>query len=563
MARESSSGRSRLLVLLIVAAVAVPAIAARFVLAARDLPYYSIDENEIVEPALAFLCGTADPHWFGYGPLVSYVLAGLFSAWEAASGFARGWTRADFFYAAFFEPTPFYVIARLMHSAASLGCAVLMWSFAERSYGRAAGLAALVIGLAPVLERNAEFTARVDTFQGLLVLGSLWCARAYPAAGRRAGPYLGAGALTGLSLAVKPLQGLLPLPVVALAGWLAAGRGERRIARMVAHPATWAFWPALLAAFAIANPYAVLRPRALWEENARLVGVARPGSVAGHDYGWAPAALGWPLAIAVAAALVAALRWKDAPSRLLLAAVAVFCGALLVTPTRPYWYNAILPAALVLVARLAAEVGVRLSRPMRTDPTLAAGLAALVLAAVPLVATARLGLAAWREAPTVERRADRAAQRWIEAHVPPGARLLLVGHYSIDLPRLVASTREAHGRWGEIFMYGRGQNAGWVEAFRRAYREHRRRGAPSYDVVNVRRPYGNQDADAVRNRRMDTELAALARAEHAAYLVTASPQAFRGQWESGPGVRLLAVFGPSTGHAGHEVKVFAIETGAR
>jgi hypothetical protein len=40
--------------------------------------------------------------------------------------------------------------------------------------------------------------------------------------------------------------------------------------------------------------------------------------------------------------------------------------------------------------------------------------------------------------------------------------------------------------------------------------------------------------------------------------VTASPQRFRGRWERDPGVRVLAVFGPASGHIGDEVKVFEV-----
>jgi hypothetical protein len=320
----------------------------------------------------------------------------------------------------------------------------------------------------------------------------------------------------------------------------------------------WAVAAGVAVGAIAANPYVVLRPRNLWTENIALVGQSRPGSVAGYDFRWAVAVWGWPLAVMLAAALACAVRWKDTPSRLLFGATAIFCGLLLFCSVRPYWYNAILPAGLLLVARLVGSAARRVATATQVDEGALAALVAVALVALPLTRAVAEAREAWVPRPSLERRADRAAQRWIESNVPAESRLLMVGYYAMNLPRLVAHTNAAHGRWAEHFMYGRDQNAGWVDAFRRAYRRHRGTGQPSYEIVNVRRNYGNQDADPQRNRRMDTELADLARLEGARYLVTASPQRFRGRWESDPGVRLLALFGPASGHTGDEVKVFEV-----
>jgi len=183
---------------------------------------------------------------------------------------------------------------------------------------------------------------------------------------------------------------------------------------------------------------------------------------------------------------------------------------------------------------------------------------ALAVVAWPTAAAARQAWDAWPPARSVERRADRATQLWIESNLPPGSALFLVGFYSIDLPRIVAETPKEHGEWAELMMYGRASNRVWVEEFKAAFRRQRRSGRPLYRVTRVRRHYTGRQADPERARRMSEEIGRLARSAGAGYVVTASPDGFAGRWEQGPDVRRVATFGRATGHVGHEVKVFEL-----
>jgi hypothetical protein len=540
------------------AAFAILAVAIRIALVPRDLPYYSIDENEIVEPALAFLCGDWNPRFFAYGPLTSYVLAILFAAWRSVASFAVGWSGQDFLDAAFFAPTSFYAIARALHAAAVLATAALAWRFARRFHDAPTALAALTLALAPLPDLLAEFTIRIDSLQGLLGLAGLFLAALNLESPRRAYA-AGAGVLFGLNLAVKPLSALVLLPPLAGAFLVAAWRSSpagRRLPRTLADPGVWVFVGAALAAHALVNPYAMLRPALFVRENTRWLGSPTPEARPGYELGFLAHAGGWPWALAAAAATVRAFRWRDLATRLLLANVVWVFGVLMFAHVRPYWYNAVLPALLLLVARLVGEAARRLARHRVEAAPLVASVLAIAVVAWPTAAAAREAWHAWHPTPSFERRADRAAQLWIERSVPAGARLLMVGYYSMNLPRIVVDTPKEHGEWAELMMYGRGLNRPWVEAFKAAYRRQRRTGRPLYHVTKVRRHYTDRHVDPERARRMSEEIGLLARGAGAQFVVTASPDAFTGVWESAPDVRRRAVFGSATGHLGDEVKIF-------
>ena len=76
----------------------------------------------------------------------------------------RSWKEAhpDWEYRFFFEQTPFYWMARALHSLVSVAVALAVFAFARRHFDRPTAFAALVFGLAPLLELNTDFGLRVD-----------------------------------------------------------------------------------------------------------------------------------------------------------------------------------------------------------------------------------------------------------------------------------------------------------------------------------------------------------------------------------------------------------------
>lgn len=521
-------------------------VVARLALLGRDLPYYSVDENEIVEQAYVFLSGDLCPSFYSYGPLIAYLLAASYGAGWLLLDLVGEWSCAEFFHRAIFQPTPFYTAARALHAAADVAALAVASRLAARGAAAPAGWAVLAIGSAPLLSLNTDFTIRNDTFQGLFALAALGFAGRAGSSPRRSAALSGAAA--GLSLAVKPLQGLLVLPALTiglvappLIEWRSAGR--RALTVPLTTLATFA--AALIAVHTAVNPCSVTHFAELWKDNVFWVGTASPSTAPGWQFGWWVQVAGWPLALFVApATALAGFVARDTTQRLLLLYVLTVVGAYLFVGVRPYWYNAILPAVLVLAGTSTGWLAVRVAAKRGWRAADVAIVAGALLAAVPMGASAREAWRAWRPQPSLERRTDRAAQLWIEEHVPPGSHLLAVGRYALGMPRLVAETPKVHGVWADLFMYGRGSSRSWNVAFRAAYRRHRHHGAPLYWITNVRRDYTDRWPDPVVVRRMHEVLPALARQAGARYIVTSSSSGFEGRWERAPGVRLLARFTP-------------------
>lgn len=84
----------------------------RFFDIAMWLPQYWIDENDIVEPGIAFLGGDLNPRVHGYGPLYAYILALVNFIWMKFQGLDYLQYAGDIF----FDPTRFYLIARITNS---------------------------------------------------------------------------------------------------------------------------------------------------------------------------------------------------------------------------------------------------------------------------------------------------------------------------------------------------------------------------------------------------------------------------------------------------------------
>lgn len=541
--------------------------AIRLIFVARDLPYYFIDENEIVEPALAYLCGDLDPHWYKYGPLFSYLLSIIYKAWQWVSAIALGWTPEDFYYAAFFAPTPFYVLARAFHEAIILAIVGVSYCFAKRFYDRPTALAVLILASAPLLNMTTapRFTARLDTLQGFFCLLSIFMAAHLSKDHRSLGIYAGAGCLAGLSIATKPLPGLVLLPTLFLAHILAvwpetATRNRRRSLGLVLHPGILVGAGVLVLTHCIVHPYSVIKFSVFYQEqyNVLFSSAAQGGKYLGYDFNWLILLWGWPLTIASAIALLMAWRWSDPPSRLLWTYVITFCCVFLAFKTRMYWYNAVFPALLLLIARLLALLAHASVKVIRVPPSVAAAFLAAGLVMGPWIEAGSIAWSSWPLEASIEKRTDRAAQHWIERCIPAHSSILLVGWYSINLPRIVADTAKTQALWGEHFMYKRSENKPWIKVFTRSYKLFQKTGRQSYRVANIRRNYNDSHADERLNTVFRESLAAVVLKNGFKYLVTASPEGFHGIWEQNENVRLLSIFNRESGHVGAEVKVFEI-----
>jgi hypothetical protein len=527
-------------------------VSARLLLVWRDLPYYQVDENDIVEQAYVFLSGDGCPRFFSYGPLVSYVLAGLY----ALAGSVLGTQRSDLLYDALFEPTPFYATARVLHAVADVAAVAVAAGLAGRSGGAAARWAVLSLGAAPLLSLNSDFAIRNDTFLGLFTL------LAVGLAGRPRSALL-TGAAAGCALAVKPLQALLVMPALVVGvAWASrsvpGSRGTGAVGTSLR--AVGALLVAVVVTHGVLNPCSVSSFGELWRDNAFWVGNESPFAEPGWRFAWWLQLAGLPLTVFGGLSIVlGAAVTRDRTTRLALLYVMTVVGVYLLVGVRPYWYNAVLPSLLLPAGALAVRIAASLPRARGRRTADVAVVLGLLLTAWPLAAATRAAWQAWLPSPSLERRADRAAQLWIEERLPTGSHLLVVGRYAQGMPRLVAETPKVHGEWADLYMYGRGSSREWMDAFKTAYRRHRHGGAPLYWITNVRREYTDQWSEPVVSERMHDALPDLARQAGARYVVTGSTTRFTGRWEKGPEVRLLATFTPERGsHLDAEIKVFEL-----
>jgi hypothetical protein len=158
----------------------------------------------------------------------------------------------------------------------------------------------------------------------------------------------------------------------------------------------------------------------------------------------------------------------------------------------------------------------------------------------------------------LEKRADYAAQLWIESRIPAHTPILLIGRYALNLPRLIADTPDVQGAWGEYFAYRRDENPSWRKVYESAYASLLQREKKIYRILSIHERYGNSPYDLEINALYRKNMARIAHDSGCKFIVTASPEAYKGPWEENQKVKLLASFNTSSGHKGNEVKIFEV-----
>lgn len=396
-------------------ACALAAVALRFVKIGYGLPHtYNADEPHLVNMAVSFGGGSLRPHSFKYPTVWPTMLAGLYGLWFGVWSLL-GLRKSALDFAALygFAPTGFYLIARVVAAAASLG-ALAVVSRAERSEDRARWpYGALILAFSPVLVELAH-AAKPDSLMLLFVAGAWACALRFQAGGAR-GWLFAAGALVGAACSTQytaaPLALLLPL------AWLLREGGPPYWA--------WLFQAAAFAAaaFVVGSPFIALdfsRFAADWTDYADL-GRLRPHDAAAMAktvaYNlWTYGGAGSP---AGAAALIglAVLAWRRTRRALLLAVpVAAYFLVLSSSPDGGWqrYLLGVFPALALLSSEGLALLGG--AKPWRR-----AVVAVLVLAP---------GLSlSWRYVADLRLPDTRAqAESWMTENIPSGETVLL------DLP---------------------------------------------------------------------------------------------------------------------------------
>jgi MFS family permease len=412
---RAAVGRRRIRPLLAPGAILVGAVAVRLWGLRHGLPYaYNVDERaHYVPQALDVAQGDLDPNYFINPPAFTYLL-GLVYRIEYGAGAERRFAT---------DPESVLLTARLL--SATLGAASVAATFAAGRawFDRRTGLlaaAVMAVAFLPV------FYARFGLGDAASVLPcalALWAAARIAGSGRLAA-YALAGALAGLAAATKYTAGavlaLVPLAAV-LASRSSGGRDRRRTVGGVALAAG-----AALAAFAVANPYALLDRATFVDDLERLrrftAGAPLVGQVEGNGWAYYVTSLGWALGIVPAVAalgglvLLAVRRRRQA-----LVLVPFVAGFVLYLGAQSRFYARwLLPLypVLAIAAGYAGVAVVERLRRARLPEGLATALVAgalVVPAAVPTIRNAR----------TLSREDTRSeARRWLVDHLPRRTRVV-------------------------------------------------------------------------------------------------------------------------------------------
>jgi 4-amino-4-deoxy-L-arabinose transferase-like glycosyltransferase len=448
----------------------------RLLIAANELSTPLIDENEVVEQAVAFLGGDLEQHFVKYGPLTMYVLTGIYRVAAALHGLSV----LDYASRVFFQGEEHYFIARALTSLSLSVLALVALLHFRRAIGaRAALMAAALLGLpcVDVLVTGARIDMPQAAFQGLslLALGAAAASGSHRA-------WLGAGVAAGLAIASKPLPGLLIAPCFPLASWFAVQRaagGEprrwaARLGMALAHPGLWIATSAAVAAALIADP-AILDLGEFIESQRAAVALHAGPLSSGPSIVTSFGLLGVPFCALLLASFALVLVQGSPPARLVALFLAVYVAAFW-GRSRHYFLVAAAVAACLLVAHGVAAAEPLLARGSerasvwfrRALPALA-----IVLVLPPL----------WRlEERTARPSAAREARDWIHANIPSGTRLYYVGWRGAG-PPLVAHEASAQAKFGDHFGYGREHYAFLKQAFERGYANYADSNAPRYVIA--------------------------------------------------------------------------------
>jgi Dolichyl-phosphate-mannose-protein mannosyltransferase len=391
----------------------------------QGLPYaYNADEaDHFVPHAIEMFGHGLNPHYFANPPAYTYVLHYLYAVWYGG--------QAGVQYAIAAHPGDVYTLARVAAAVLGTGAVWLLYLTGARLLGRGVGLLAAAIeavAFLPVFYAHLALND-VPTLAPLTLslLGTAGVLRK-----GRLRDYLLAGVGLGLACASKYTAGIVIVPFVAAAAAhyldsapeLGSTRAGRRALGGIALAGV-----AGLAAFVIANPYAILdysrfhselvHQSTLSAEAQGKLGAPRDGGLAYYLWtltwglGWAPAlaALGGAVSVWLRER---ALGWLLVPAPLLYLAFMGVQGRYF-----GRWLLPIFPILCLLAALFALQLVDVIARRAPRLRVAAAALFVAVLLAQGLVYSIHSG--------KVLARADtrNLTRDWMLAHIPAGAPIVV------------------------------------------------------------------------------------------------------------------------------------------
>ena len=469
------------------------------------LPFYSIDENEVVEPTAGFLMGDWNHQYYTYGPLFMYLLSPLYAATALLTGRGVHGFATDVFLDHYWH----YYLARLLSEVVILATLVVAVIETQRLFSLLAAVLSLVLLAVPVTENFINYTARIDVLQGFFQLLALFSIVGIFRTGARR-HYALAGAWMGLAIATKPISGALIVPIAlgvaflrvrqehAAFGGIPRRRELAMFGSFLSDPRLYLALAVAIGTFSIGFPLAILDVKNFWlQQMMRVRADSAKAFPRGFDLVHYLPYAGWFLCVLGVLALLYQLWRGPAAARILAAFPLFYVIVFFPVPAREYFFVPIVAPVLICVAVMLTDL---LDRVQRSTVRFALiGIFALVtLFSVPAPR--------WH----AQQQAQLAVQRWVTEHVARGTRLCYAGWYT-NGPRLVSSSAETEAQ-NDYFMYGRDKNARYAAGFMEAHRRYVDSGRPLYDIAN----WGRRDLSTPDSR---AELLDFCKAHGSRYLI--------------------------------------------
>jgi Dolichyl-phosphate-mannose-protein mannosyltransferase len=411
----------------------------------QGLPYsYNADEaTHFVPRAIGFFGHDLNPHYFLNPPAYSYLLFIVFELWFGSGDVVRHLYTTD--------PTSVFVVARVVAAVLGTTGVLLVYLAGRRLFGRDVGLlAAAILGLAflPVFYSHLALND-VPTLAPIAL--SLYGIAGVLRRGRTR-DYALSGLGIGLAAATKYTGGVMLFCLVFAALCDGVEDSLRRAAWRLAVAGVLA-----VAAFVIANPYALLDPNTFFSgvgQQASLSAGPDPvklGTRAGSGLGYYLWTFTWGLGWGPSLAAVGGGALLVARRRIGLALVTVpaLVFFLVYMGGQPRFFGRWLLPIFPLVALLGAYGAVELIRWLREAHRLPGPLLAGITAVLLLAQSA---VADVHDDAVLSRPDTRnLARAWMVVHVPAGSKVviepLVPDNWAEDIGRSLAATPTGERWW--------------------------------------------------------------------------------------------------------------------
>ena len=403
--------------------------------------FVNADESTVVPKAVAAARGHLNPGFFFY-PSFYFYLAGALYVLAAPFWWLLG--KGDLLSLTSFvvDPTPYFLLARLLSVAAGTASVWLVWRLGRVAFGTAAGLlAALLLAVAPL---HVAYSHMAVTDVTAVALSLLALVLLQQAAQGRAARWLVLGALAaGLATSTKYNLGLLVLPATVAAIYACREEVARRAAAGGRAALLWArvlvlrVYVPMLVAFVVASPFVVLDAPHFLRDFRRQSQIMDRGWLGfehvgnGFWYNVTPnltGAVGVVLVVLAAAGLVWAF-WRHTRLDLMVAPYVVVYFGYIGTwkELADRYLLVIVPLLILLAVRLVVELALQWPRARRF--ALPAAALVLAVAFVPPLASSVAFDRTLSGADTRE-----IAREWIQRNIPEGS-LIAVENYGPPLVR--------------------------------------------------------------------------------------------------------------------------------